>query len=137
MWSIVAAMYREILEEDVEADYPFGCAPGVYGVEGDVAGQSGPSCSGACPAGSSCGPWGRQWGEGHGRLVGIQQNPCGAYIDVNANPTGFLQTEVSLSYRIVIKWGPAGYSCGPWGRQWGGMGVSWGPAESMLVLMLM
>ena len=40
--------------ETVEEDYPFSCAPGVYGAEDDTIGQSSPACSGRCPAGHSC-----------------------------------------------------------------------------------
>ena len=38
----------------VDEDYPFACAPGVFGEEGDLAGQRSPACSGPCPAGFSC-----------------------------------------------------------------------------------
>ena len=40
--------------ENIDADYPYACAPGLYGVENDAPGQSSPACTGACPAGHSC-----------------------------------------------------------------------------------
>lgn len=39
----------------IDDDYPFACSPGLYGDSYDVAQQSGPSCTAACPAGYFCG----------------------------------------------------------------------------------
>ena len=38
----------------IDADYPFACAPGVFGKEDDLNGQKSPLCSGPCPAGFRC-----------------------------------------------------------------------------------
>ena len=38
----------------IDADYPFACAPGVYGASGDISAQAGPMCSGPCPSGMHC-----------------------------------------------------------------------------------
>ena len=40
--------------ESIDDAYPFACAPGLYGEADDLEGQTSPSCSGPCPAGSSC-----------------------------------------------------------------------------------
>ena len=39
----------------VDDDFPYPCSAGLYGNSYDPADQSGPQCSGACPAGYSCG----------------------------------------------------------------------------------
>ena len=48
--TISSLLAGEVLDDD----YPYACAPGTYGEEGDVAGQTGPMCSGECPAGYMC-----------------------------------------------------------------------------------
>ena len=42
------------LEQGVAGDFPFACAPGVFGRANDTKGQSTPSCSGFCLAGYLC-----------------------------------------------------------------------------------
>ena len=39
---------------NIETDFPFACAPGLFGAVGDVQGQSSSACSGPCPAGAAC-----------------------------------------------------------------------------------
>ena len=42
------------LDSSYDGDYPYECAPGVFGSSLAQDAQSGPGCSGACPAGSFC-----------------------------------------------------------------------------------
>ena len=38
----------------IDVDYPFPCAPGIFGASNASSDQSGPQCSGACPKGFFC-----------------------------------------------------------------------------------
>ena len=44
----------QVLDQGVAGDFPFACAPGVFGNATSIEGQSSPSCSGACKAGGYC-----------------------------------------------------------------------------------
>ena len=48
-------MYSVLPRGALNDDYPFACAPGVFGESFDAAQQSTPQCSGACPSGFHCG----------------------------------------------------------------------------------
>ena len=51
-----AASVQIIVAGSLEEDFPYACAPGLFGRSGAPANeQSGPACSGLCPAGYSCG----------------------------------------------------------------------------------
>ena len=46
---------RATLVSGGHSEYPYACAPGLYGSDNSTSSQSSPQCSGLCPAGSYCG----------------------------------------------------------------------------------